>query len=59
MTHEGRAREGHGAGRCGGRATGSDAGLGLRGPGGAHTPRLATAAAAAVFVQLALRWGRN
>ena len=29
------------------------------GPGGARPPRDATTAAAAVFVQLALRWGRN
>ena len=57
---EGRACEGHGAGRCGGRATGRGAGLGLRGPGGARPHRHATtAAAAAAFVQLALRWGRN
>ena len=35
------------------------AGLGLRGPGGARPPRHVTTAAAAVFVQLALRWGRN
>jgi len=38
---------------------GRDAGLGLRGPGGARPPRHATTAAAVVFVQLALRWGRN
>ena len=45
-------------GRCGGRATGRGAGLVFRGPGGARPPRHATtAAAAAVFVQLALRWG--
>ena len=56
MTHEGRAREGRGAGRCGGHATGRGAGLGLRGPGGARSPR--HAAAAAVFLQLALRCGR-
>ena len=48
---EGCAREGRGAGRCEGRTTGRGAGLGLRGP-----PRHATAAAA-VVVQLALRWG--
>jgi len=42
------------------RATGRGAGLGLRGPGGARPHRHATtAAAAAVFVQLALRRGRN
>ena len=35
------------------------AGLGLRGPGGAHPHRHATTAAAVVFVHLALRWGRN
>ena len=58
MTHEGRAREGRGAGRCGGRATGLGARLGLRGPGGACPPRHATTAAA-VFVQLALRLRRN
>jgi len=48
-------------GRCRGRATGRGAGLGLRGPGGARPHRHATtaAAAAAVFVHLALRWGRN
>ena len=47
--------------RCGGRATGRGAVLGLRGPGGARPPRHATtaAAASAVFAQLALRWGRN
>ena len=33
--------------------------FGRRGPGGARPPRHATAATAAVFVQLALRWGRN
>jgi len=59
-SREGRTREGRGAGRCGGRATGRGAGRGagpgLRSPGGAHPPRHATAA---VFVQLALRWGRN
>jgi len=58
-TREGRARQGRGAGRCGGRCggrtTGHGAGLGLRGPGGARLPRLATTAAAAVFVQLKLR----
>ena len=59
MTNEGRAREGRGAGRCGGRTTGRGAGLGLRGSGGARPPRHATTAATAVFVQLALRWGRN
>jgi len=68
MTREGRAREGRarekrGAGRGGGRggrsATGRGAGLGLRGPGSARPPRHATIAAAAVFVHLALRWGRN
>jgi len=48
-----------GARRCGGRATGRGAGLGLRGPGGARPHRHATTAAAAVFMQLALRWGRN
>ena len=41
--------------RCGGRAAEFGAGSGLRGPGGARPPRLATtAAAAAVFVQLTL-----
>ena len=41
-------------------ATGRGAGLGLRGPGGARPHRHATTAAAAVvFVHLALRWGRN
>ena len=59
MKHEGRARERRGAGRCGERATGRGAGLGLRGPGGARPPRHATATAAAVFVQLALRCGRS
>ena len=59
MTHEGWEREGRGAGRSGGRATGRGAGLGLRGPGGARPPRHATTTAAAVFVQLALRCGRN
>ena len=61
MTHEGRARKGCGAGLFGERATGRGAELGLRGPGGARPPRHATSttAAAAVFVQLALRWGRN
>ena len=55
-TREGRARQGRGAGRCGGRALGRGAGTGLRGPGAARLPRLATtAAAAAVFVQLTLR----
>jgi len=62
-THKGQAREGRGAGRGGGRgggrATGRGAGLVLRGPGGARPPRHASTAAAAVFVQLALRWGRN
>ena len=52
---EGCAREGRGAGRCEGRTTGRGAGLGLRGPSGARPPRHATAAAA-VVVQLALRW---
>ena len=56
-TREGRARKGRGAGRCevrcGGRAAGF--GAGLRGPGGARLPRLATTAAAAVFMQLTLR----
>jgi len=46
VTHEGRARERRGAGRCGGCATGRGAGLGLRGPGGARPPRHATTAAA-------------
>jgi len=59
VTHEGRAREERGAGRCGGRATGRGAGLWLRGPGVARPHRHATTAAAAVFVQLTLRWGRN
>jgi len=58
-THEGRARQGRGARlcgeRCGGRATGRGAGIDLRGPGGARPLRLATAVAAAVFVQLTLR----
>jgi len=45
--------------RCGGRTTGRGAGLGLRGPGGTRPHRHATTAAAAVFVHLALRWGRN
>ena len=57
-TREGRAREGRGAGRFGRRATGRGAGPGLRGPGGVCLPRLATTAAA-IFVQLALRYGRN
>ena len=57
LTREGRAHKGHGAGSCGGRITGRGEGPGLRGPGGARPPRHATAAA--VFVQLALRWGRN
>ena len=61
VTREGRAREGRGegrfGGRCGGRVTRRVAGIGLQGPGGARLPLLATtaAAAAAVFVQLALR----
>ena len=38
---------------------GRGAGLGHRGPGGARPPRHANAAATAVFVQLALRCGRN
>ena len=54
-----RARQGRGAGRCGGRwggrATERGSGIGLRGPGGARLPRLTTTAAAAVFVQLTLR----
>jgi len=62
-THEGRARQGRGVGRCrgrcGGRATGLGAGINLRGPGGAHPPRLATTAAAVVFVQPKLRQRRN
>jgi len=62
-TREERAREGRGerrgGGRCAGRNTGRGAGPGLRGPGGARPPRPATTAAAAVFAQLALRWGRN
>ena len=49
--------QGCGAGRCGERCEGRGAGLGRRGPGGARPPRHATTAA--VFVQLALRWGRN
>ena len=57
MTHEGRARERRGAGRCGGRSTGRGVGPGLRGPGGARPPRHATTAAAAVFVQFALSGG--
>ena len=56
-SHEGRARKGRGAGRCRGRATGRGEGLGLGGPGGARPPR--HAAAAAVFVQFALKCGRN
>ena len=60
---EGQAREGRGAGccegRCGGRAWRCGTGLDLRSPGGARPPRHATTAAAAVFVQLALRRGRN
>ena len=59
MACKGRAREGRGTGRCGGRATGHGAGLGLRGLGGARSLRHDTAAAAAVFVQLALRCGCN
>jgi len=51
-THKGRAREGGGAGCCGGLATGRGAGLCLRGPGGARPPHHATTAA--VFVQFAL-----
>ena len=58
-TREGRARKGRGAGRGGGRSIGRGAGLGLRGPGSARPPRHAITAAAAVFAQLALRWGRN
>jgi len=58
-TREGRARKGRGAGRCGGRATGRGAGLCLRGSGSARPSLHAITAAAAVFVQLALRWGRN
>ena len=62
-TLEGRARQGRGAGRCGRRcgrrALGHGAGIDLRGPGGARPHRDATTAAAAVFVQLALRWGCN
>jgi len=62
-TREERAREGRGerrgGGRCAGRNTGRGAGPGLRGPGGARPPRPATTAAAAVFAQLTLRWGRN
>ena len=63
-THEGRAREGRGAGRGegrgGGHAIGRGTGPDLRGPGGARLPRHATTtAAAAIFAQLALRWGRN
>ena len=54
-THEGQARQGRGAGRCGGRATGSGAGIDLWGPGGARPHRLATTAIAGVFAQLALR----
>jgi len=56
-TGEGRARQGRGGGRCGGRALGRGEGTGLWGP----APRaflaspLATAASAAVFVQLTLR----
>ena len=45
-TREGRARQGRGAGRCGGRcggrALGRGTGIGLRGPGAARLPRLAT-----------------
>ena len=37
---------------------GRGAGLGLKGPGGARPSRHATTAAA-VFMQLTLRWGRN
>ena len=59
----GRARERRGAGfhggRRGGRCGGRGAGLGLQGPGGVRPPRHATTVAAAVFVQLLLRWGRN
>jgi len=43
----------------GGRATGRGAGIGFWGPGGARPHRHATTAAAAVFVQIALRWGSN
>ena len=57
--HEGWAREGRGAGRNGGRGEGRGAVLGLRGPGGARPPRSATTTAAAVFVLIALRRGRN
>ena len=42
-----------------GRGAGRGARSGLRGLGGACQPRHATTTAAAVFVQLALRWGRN
>ena len=63
VTREGRAREGCGAGSCGGRLggrKGCGAGLGVWGPGGACPPRHATeAAAVAVFAQLALRWEQN
>ena len=52
-------RKGRGAECCGGRYGGRGAGLGLRGPGGSCPPRHVTTAAAAVFVQLALRWGHN
>jgi len=50
-------KEEHGAGRCGRRATGRGAGLGLRGPGDARPHRHVNTAAVAVFAQLALRWG--
>jgi len=61
-TREGRARKRRGAGRGGGcnagRTTGRGAELVHRGPGGARpTCHATTAAAAAVFAQLALRWG--
>ena len=56
--HEGRSA-GCGGWLCRGRATGRNAGLGLRGPGSARPPRHALTTAAAVFSQLALRWGRN
>ena len=50
---DGHVKDGHGNGR----ATGRGAGLSLRGPGGARPPRHATTTA--VFVQLALKCGRN
>ena len=70
-TREGRARQGRGAGRCEGRSEGRTlgrgTGIGLRGPGAARLPRLATrhhrcrrrlcAAHAKIGAQLAAAFG--